>query len=315
VLLPLVTKSDLALALDNLKSRLTIPVRQHDRRRHRRAGPPAAAALKRPRNTALLWLIIRVPSCLVKVPDWCIRLHRSGATVEMMLTLAQIGGRRPWRDRISSPRTHQTSRRTSVKIEYEGSLGEGLRRPSCVSTRRLQLRLCRRADDPSSGDRPSRLSQSAAGRAVGSGSSSLRAISAALHFERRCRFASRTPAPPPFSGINSTPPSRSAATRASPVSARPPRSPSEASSRLMVGTDRLCNSYRCCRINFDRDLLHGERNTSPKRVNSAVHSYLRRLVPSGVAMIAGALRWEGIVEARDSLISDHHPLRGVSQGS
>jgi hypothetical protein len=65
------------------------------------------------------------------------------------------------------------------------------------------------------------------------------------HLERRCRFASRTPAPPPFSGINSTPACWSAATRDSPVSARPPMSPSAASSRLTVGADtpdRVANS-------------------------------------------------------------------------
>lgn len=68
------------------------------------------------------------------------------------------------------------------------------------------------------------------------------------HLERRCRFASRTPAPPPFSGINSTPAFWSAPTRASPVSARPPMSPSAASSLLTVGADRrsfACLSPRC----------------------------------------------------------------------
>ena len=58
------------------------------------------------------------------------------------------------------------------------------------------------------------------------------------HLDRRCRFASRTPMPPPFSGINSIPPSWSAPTIASRVSSRPPISPSAASNRLMVGTDR-----------------------------------------------------------------------------
>jgi hypothetical protein len=57
------------------------------------------------------------------------------------------------------------------------------------------------------------------------------------YLTRRCRFVSRTPAPPPFSAINSTPASSRLAMRAYPVSARPPMSPSEASSLLTVGAD------------------------------------------------------------------------------
>jgi hypothetical protein len=57
------------------------------------------------------------------------------------------------------------------------------------------------------------------------------------HLDRHCRFASRTPMPPPFSGINSTPAFLSADSSASRVSSRPPISPSVASSRLIVGLE------------------------------------------------------------------------------
>src|ERR1700736_509173 len=67
---------------------------------------------------------------------------------------------------------------------------------------------------------------------------------AVCYLGRRVFFVSRTPAPPPFSAINSTPASWRAATRDSPVSARPPMSPSAASSLLTVGADRIVNSPR-----------------------------------------------------------------------
>jgi hypothetical protein len=47
----------------------------------------------------------------------------------------------------------------------------------------------------------------------------------------------RTPCPPPFSSMKSTPPDLIAPTIRSAVSPRPPRGPSKASSRLMVGID------------------------------------------------------------------------------
>src|ERR1700722_64744 len=53
----------------------------------------------------------------------------------------------------------------------------------------------------------------------------------------RSRFARRTPAPPPFSAINSMPACLRAATRASAVSMRPPTSPSEASNLFTVGAE------------------------------------------------------------------------------
>ena len=67
-----------------------------------------------------------------------------------------------------------------------------------------------------------------------------------LYFDRLVRFASRTPAPPPFSGINWIPPFSSAATSFSAVSGRPPIGPSELSKRAIVGSetpDSLAKSF------------------------------------------------------------------------
>jgi hypothetical protein len=50
-------------------------------------------------------------------------------------------------------------------------------------------------------------------------------------------FRSLTPGPPPFSEMNSTPAASSALRMALPVDSRPPISPSDASSRLIVGSD------------------------------------------------------------------------------
>lgn len=58
------------------------------------------------------------------------------------------------------------------------------------------------------------------------------------YLDRRCRFAKRTPSPPPFSGMSSIPPALSAVRTASRVSERPPRSPSAASNLLIVGAER-----------------------------------------------------------------------------
>jgi hypothetical protein len=57
-----------------------------------------------------------------------------------------------------------------------------------------------------------------------------------IYFERRVRFASRTPAPPPFSGINSTPAFSSALAIFAMVSSATLIEP-PASARLRVGTD------------------------------------------------------------------------------
>lgn len=57
------------------------------------------------------------------------------------------------------------------------------------------------------------------------------------HLERRCRFASRTPAPPPFSGIISTPAFSRACAIASIVRPCAANSPRRVSSRLMLGRD------------------------------------------------------------------------------
>jgi hypothetical protein len=59
----------------------------------------------------------------------------------------------------------------------------------------------------------------------------------AFYFGRLARFASRTPAPPPFSAINSIPPFCNAATSFSAVSGRPPIGPSELSNRAIVGSE------------------------------------------------------------------------------
>ncbi|MGC1857850.1 MAG: hypothetical protein WA725_13995, partial [Pseudolabrys sp.] len=53
------------------------------------------------------------------------------------------------------------------------------------------------------------------------------------------RFRSRTPAPPPFSSMNSMPALSSATRIFSTVVFRPPRGPSTASSRLIVGREIL----------------------------------------------------------------------------
>jgi hypothetical protein len=58
-----------------------------------------------------------------------------------------------------------------------------------------------------------------------------------IYFERLLRFASRTPAPPPFSGMNSTPAFSSARTRAWIVRSCAPSSPGWVSSRLILGRD------------------------------------------------------------------------------
>src|SRR6266699_2295033 len=50
-------------------------------------------------------------------------------------------------------------------------------------------------------------------------------------------FLSRTPGPPPFSSRNSIPPFSSAIRSFSPVIGRPPKAPSAASNRLIVGMD------------------------------------------------------------------------------
>lgn len=50
-------------------------------------------------------------------------------------------------------------------------------------------------------------------------------------------FLRRTPDPPPFSSINSTPADFSAAQISSPVLLRPPKGPSRDSKRFIVGTD------------------------------------------------------------------------------
>ena len=60
-----------------------------------------------------------------------------------------------------------------------------------------------------------------------------------------CRFAfSRTPGPPPFSGINSMPAVSRAVTIAFAVRRCPPRTPACASSRLMVGSETRDASAR-----------------------------------------------------------------------
>src|SRR5262245_16702923 len=63
------------------------------------------------------------------------------------------------------------------------------------------------------------------------------------HFQRdrcplgRSLFLSLTPRPPPFSSMNSTPPSSSAVRILVAVLVRPPIGPSRASNRLMVGVE------------------------------------------------------------------------------
>jgi hypothetical protein len=59
------------------------------------------------------------------------------------------------------------------------------------------------------------------------------------------RLRSLTPGPPPFSSMNSMPAFTRAASILSPVSARPPKGPSFASSRLIVGTDTFAAEANC----------------------------------------------------------------------
>ena len=79
----------------------------------------------------------------------------------------------------------------------------------------------------------------------------------AIYFRRLLRFVSRTPAPPPFSEINSIPPFTSAATSFSAVSGRPPIGPSALSKRAIVGSETpdslaksLCDQAKRARAAF-----------------------------------------------------------------
>jgi hypothetical protein len=59
------------------------------------------------------------------------------------------------------------------------------------------------------------------------------------------RLRTLTPGPPPFSSMNTMPALTRAASIFSPVSARPPKGPSFASSRLIVGTDTFAAEANC----------------------------------------------------------------------
>jgi hypothetical protein len=73
-----------------------------------------------------------------------------------------------------------------------------------------------------------------------------RHLSANLHRPARAvRLRSLTPGPPPFSSMNTMPALTRAASIFSPVSARPPKGPSFASSRLIVGTDTFAAEANC----------------------------------------------------------------------
>jgi len=64
----------------------------------------------------------------------------------------------------------------------------------------------------------------------------------------RERFRRRTPRPPPFSSINSTPAASIAVRILSPVPSRPPNLPSSDSSRAIVGSD---TPERCAKVACD----------------------------------------------------------------
>ena len=89
------------------------------------------------------------------------------------------------------------------------------------------------------------------------------------HLERRCRFASRTPAPPPFSGIISTPAFSRACAIASIVRPCAANSPRRVSSRLMLGRDTpdasaksFCSHRSSIRAARTCSLVRGKFNTS-----------------------------------------------------
>ena len=89
------------------------------------------------------------------------------------------------------------------------------------------------------------------------------------HLERRSRFASRTPAPPPFSGIISTPAFSRACAIASIVRPCAANSPRRVSSRLMLGRDTpdasaksFCSHRSSIRAARTCSLVSGKFNTS-----------------------------------------------------
>src|ERR1700730_6991866 len=111
---------------------------------------------------------------------------------------------------------------------------------------------------------------------------------AVCYLGRRVFFVSRTPAPPPFSAINSTPASWRAATRDSPVSARPPMSPSAASSLLTVGADTpeclAKSSWDHPRTSAKQMVIGAEPPVGARRRKPSLH---RRDYPPGLSYRGG----------------------------